>query len=139
MKKLINLALTAAMVAGLFGAASADHNSGDVPNHGQAGGTWYYPYIGPAQGDYGTPLMGFRHDEDYMGEVVYQDDYTMIIEADGSGDIVTFAVFPGHTRFDPSSAGVRVGSKVSVNADNSLRAKLVHSVPFHRWLAGQSK
>ena len=75
MKKLINAALTAALVAGLFGAASADNHMDKVPNHKQAGGTWYYPYIGPSHDDYGTPMMGFRYDEDYMGEVVYMDDY----------------------------------------------------------------
>lgn len=138
MKKLINLALTAAMVAGLFGAASADHHEG-VPNHRQAGGTWYYPYIGPAHDDYGTPMMGFKWDEDYSGEVVYLDEYTVIVEADGSGDMMTFGLFPGITRFDPSVVGVRVGSKVNVNADNSMRAKMVHVVPFYKWLAAQSK
>ena len=145
MKKLINLALTTAMVAGLFGAACADHHGGGplpgvkAPNSKQAGGTWYYPYIGPASGDYGTPKLGFRYDEDYSGEVVYEDEYTMIVEADGSGDILTFELFPGKTRFDPSSSGVRVGSKVRVNADNGLRAKRVQSVPFYRWLAGRSR
>lgn len=139
MKKLINAALTAALVAGLFGAASADNHMDKVPNHKQAGGTWYYPYIGPSHDDYGTPMMGFRYDEDYMGEVVYMDDYTVIVEADGSGDMMTFGVFPGTTRFDPSPEGVRVGSKVKVNADNSMRAKMVHAVPFYKWLAGQSK
>lgn len=138
MKKMFKLVLTAAMVAGLFGAASADNHT-STPNQRQAGGTWYYPYIGPAHNDYGTPMMGFRYDEDYMGEVVYQDEYTLIVEADGSGDMMTFGVFPGTTRFDPSTAGVRVGSKVKVNADNSMRAKMVHSVPFYKWLAGQSK
>lgn len=137
MKKLINLVLTAAVVAGLFGAANADEDR--TPNHRQAAGTWYYPYIGPATGDYGGPMMGFRYDEDYAGEVVYQDTYTLIVEADGSGDMLTFEVHPGTTRFDPSTAGVRVGSKVNVNADNGMRAKLVHSVPFYKWLAGQSK
>lgn len=136
MKKLITAALTAALVAGLFGAASADEK---VPNHKQAGGTWYYPYIGPAHDDYGAPMLGFRYDEDYQGEVVYLDQYTLIVEADGSGDMLTFGLFPGTTRFDPSVAGVRVGSKVKVNADNGLRAKLVHTVPFYKWLAGQSK
>jgi len=139
MKKMINLALTAAMVAGLFGAASADHHMDNVPNQKQAGGTWYYPYIGPAHDDFGAPMMGFRYDEDYSGEVVYMDDYNVIVEADGSGDIMTFSVFPGETRFDPSPEGVRVGSKVEINADNGMRAKLVHAVPFYRWLAGQSK
>jgi hypothetical protein len=139
MKKLINLALTAAMVAGLFGAASADHHEDRVPNQDMAGGTWYYPYIGPTHDDYGGPMMGFRYDEDYSGEVVYMDDYTIIVEADGSGDIMTFGVFPGETRFDPSPAGVRVGSKVEIAADNSNRAKLVHAVPFYKWLAAQSK
>lgn len=136
MKKLINLALATAMVAGLFGAASADDK---VPNHRQAGGTWYYPYIGPAHDDYGGPMMGFRYDTDHSGEVVYLDEYTMIIEADGSGDMVTFGLFPGNTRFDPSVAGVRVGSKVNVAADNGNRAKLVHVVPFYKWLAAQAK
>ncbi len=136
MKKLITAALSAALVAGLFGAASADEK---VPNHKQAGGTWYYPYIGPAHDDYGSPMMGFRYDEDYQGEVIYLDQYTMIVEADGSGDVLTFGLFPGTTRFDPSVAGVRVGSKVKVNADNGMRAKLVHTVPFYKWLAGQSK
>lgn len=138
MKKLINLALTAAMVAGLFGAASADHHE-RVPNQKQAGGTWYYPYIGPAHDDYGGPMMGFRYDEDYSGEVVYLDEYTLIVEADGSGDMTTFGLFPGKTRFDPSVAGVRVGSKVNINADNGMRAKLVHVVPFYKWLAAQTK
>lgn len=137
MKKLMNLALTAALVAGLCGAASADND--EVPNHKQAGGTWYYPYIGPTHDDYGTPMMGFRYDEDYSGEVVYFDDYTMIVEADGSGDLMTFGLFPGTTRFDPSVAGVRVGSKVNVNSDNGMRAKLVHVVPFYKWLAAQTK
>lgn len=136
MKKLITAALTAALIAGLFGAASAEDK---VPNHKQAGGTWYYPYMGPAHDDFGTPMMGFRHDEDYKGEVVYLDDYTMIVEADGSGDMMTFGLFPGITRMDPSVAGVRVGSKVEVNADNAMRAKMVHTVPFYKWLAGQSK
>lgn len=136
MKKLITAALSAALVAGLFGAASADEK---VPNHKQAGGTWYYPYIGPAHDDYGSPMLGFRYDEDYSGEVIYLDQYTLIVEADGSGDVLTFGLFPGTTRFDPSVAGVRVGSKVKVNADNGLRAKLVHTVPFYKWLAGQSK
>lgn len=136
MKKLITAALTAALIAGLFGAASAEDK---VPNHKQAGGTWYYPYMGPAHDDFGTPMMGFRYDEDYKGEVVYLDDYTMIVEADGSGDMMTFGLFPGITRMDPSVAGVRVGSKVEVNADNAMRAKMVHTVPFYKWLAGQSK
>jgi hypothetical protein len=139
MKKLINAAVTAALVAGLFGAASADNHTDSVPNQRQAGGTWYYPYIGPAHSDYGGPMLGFRYDEDYSGEVVYQDTYTLIVEADGSGDMMTFEVFPGDTRFDPSTAGVRVGSKVNVNADNSMRAKMVHSVPFYKWLAAQTK
>lgn len=136
MKKLITAALTAALIAGLFGAASAEDK---VPNHKQAGGTWYYAYMGPAHDDFGTPMMGFRYDEDYKGEVVYLDDYTMIVEADGSGDMMTFGLFPGITRMDPSVAGVRVGSKVEVNADNAMRAKMVHTVPFYKWLAGQSK
>ena len=139
MKKLINLALTAAMVAGLFGAASADHHMDDVPNQRQAGGTWYYPYIGPAHDDYGTPMMGFKYDSDYSGEVVYLDEYTVIVEADGSGDMMTFGLFPGITRFDPSKVGVRVGSKVNINSDNAMRAKMVHVVPFFKWLAAQSK
>ena len=139
MKKLMNLALTAALVAGLFGAASADHHMDNVPNQKQAGGTWYYPYMGPTYDDYGAPMLGFRYDEDYSGEVVYLDPWTMIIEADGSGDIQTFGLYPGTTRFDPSYAGVRVGSKVKINADNAMKAKLVHSVPFYKWLAGQSK
>jgi hypothetical protein len=139
MKKLINMVLAAAMVAGLFGAASADNHMDEVPNQRQAGGTWYYPNIGPAHDDYGTPMLGFEWDDDYSGEVVYLDEYTVIVEADGSGDMMTFGVFPGITRFDPSTAGVRVGSKVNVNADNMMRAKMVHSVPFYKWLAAQSK
>lgn len=139
MKKLVNLALTAAMVAGLFGAAHADHHTNDVPNQKQAGGTWYYPYLGPAHDDYGAPMMGFEYDEDYSGEVTYLDRYTMIVEADGSGDMLTFSLFPGTTRFDPSVEGVRVGSKVEVASDNGMKAKLVHTVPFYKWLAAQAK
>ncbi len=137
MKKLINVALTAALVAGLFGAASADGDT--VPNQKQAGGTWYYPYIGPSFDDYGAPMMGFRYDEDYNGEVVYMDNYNVIIEADGSGDMMTFSIYPGTTRFDPSVSGIRVGSKVMINADNAMKAKMVHGVPFYKWLAAQSK
>lgn len=137
MKKLINAVLTTALVVGLLGAASADNDG--VPNHKQAGGTWYYQYMGPAQDDFGGPMLGFRYDEDYSGEVVYLDDYTMIVEADDSGDVLTFGLYPGTTRFDPSVAGVRVGSKVEVSSDNSMRAKLVHVVPFYKWLAAQSK
>lgn len=139
MKKLINLALAATMVVGLFGAANADHHMDDVPNQRQAGGTWYYPGLGPAHDDYGSPMMGFAYSDKYSGEVVYQDDYTLIVEADGSGDMMTFSIFPGGTRFDPSAEGVRVGSKVQVEADNGMKAKMVHSVPFYKWLAAQSK
>lgn len=137
MKKLVNWALLAALVIGLGGAAQADDK--EVPNQRQAGGTWYYPYIGPAHDDYGHPMLGFQYDEDYSGEVVYLDKYAMIVEADGSGDLLTFWLFPGVTRFDPSVEGVRVGSKVEVASDNGMKAKLVHTVPFYKWLAGQSK
>lgn len=137
MKKLVNWALLAALVIGLGGAAQADDK--EVPNQRQAGGTWYYPYIGPAHDDYGSPMMGFQYDEDYSGEVVYLDKYAMIVEADGSGDLLTFWLFPSVTRFDPSVEGVRVGSKVEVASDNGMKAKLVHTVPFYKWLAGQSK
>ena len=139
MKKLMKLALTATMVAGLFGAASADHHMKDTPNQKQAGGSWYYPYIGPTTSDFGGPMMGFRYDKDYSGEVVYQDKQTLIVEADGSGDLMTFTVFPGTTRFDPSTDGVRVGSKVEVSADHGMKAKMVHAVPFYKWLAAQTK
>mgnify|MGYP001160627973 CR=1 FL=1 len=137
MKKLVKLALTAALVAGLCGAASADGK--EVPNQRQAGGTWYYSYLGPAHDDYGSPMLGFQYDEDYSGEVVYLDRFSMIVEADGSGDLLTFWLYPGITRFDPSVEGVRVGSKVEVSSDNGMKAKLVHTVPFYKWLAGQSK
>lgn len=137
MKKLVNLALLGALVVGFCGGAHADDK--DIPNNRQAGGTWYYPYLGPAHDDYGSPMMGFQYDEDYSGEVVYLDRYTMMVEADGSGDLLTFWLFPGLTRFDPSVEGVRVGSKVEVASDNGMKAKLVHSVPFYKWLAGQSK
>ncbi len=137
MKKLVKLALMAALVAGLCGAANADNK--DVPNQRQAGGTWYYPYLGPAHDDYGSPMLGFQYDEDYSGEVVYLDRFAMIVEADGSGDLLTFWLYPGITRFDPSVEGVRVGSKVEVASDNGMKAKLVHTVPFYKWLAGQSK
>lgn len=138
MKKLVNLALTAALVAGLFGAASADDHD-RVPNNKQAGGTWYYPYMGPAHDDFGAPMMGFKYSDEYTGEVAYLDDWTLILVADGSGDMLTFSLFPGVTRFDPSPAGVRVGSKVEINSDTAMKAKLVHTVPFYKWLAGQSK
>ncbi len=137
MKKLVNLALLGALVVGFCGAAHADDK--DIPNHRQAGGTWHYPYLGPAHDDYGSPKMGFQYDEDYSGEVVYLDSYAMMVEADGSGDLLTFWLFPGLTRFDPSVEGVRVGSKVEVASDNGMKAKLVHTVPFYKWLAGQSK
>jgi hypothetical protein len=133
MKKLVNWALLAALVVGLGGAAQADDK--EVPNQRQAGGTWYYPYLGPAHDDYGHPMMGFQYDEDYSGEVVYLDRFAMIVEADGSGDLLTFSLFPGVTRFDPSVEG----SKVEVASDNGMKAKLVHTVPFYKWLAGQSK
>ena len=139
MKKLVNLAVTAAMVAGLFSAAYADDSTKEIPNQRMAGGTWYYPYLGPAHSDYGAPMMGFQYDEDYSGEVVYLDRFTTIVEADGSGDMLTFSLFPGTTRFDPSVAGVRVGSKVEVASDNAMKAKLVHTVPYYKWLAAQSK
>ena len=84
-------------------------------------------------------MMGFKYDADYSGEVVYLDEYTVIVEADGSGDMMTFGLFPGITRFDPSKVGVRVGSKVNINSDNAMRAKMVHVVPFYKWLAAQSK
>lgn len=137
MKKLVNLALMACLVAGLFATAHAEGK--DVPNHRQAGGTWYYPYMGPAYDDYGEPMVGFRYDQDYSGEVVYLDSFAMIVEADGSGDLLTFTLFPGKTRFDPSVEGVRVGSKVSVSSDNGMKAKAVHTVPFYKWLADQKK
>lgn len=137
MKKLVKLAVVAALVAGFCGSASAEGK--DIPNHRQAGGTWYYSYLGPAHDDYGAPMMGFQYDEDYSGEVVYLDRYAMIVEADGSGDLLSFSLYPGTTRFDPSVEGVRVGSKVEVASDNGMKAKLVHTVPFYKWLAGQSK
>ncbi len=137
MKKFVKMALMAALVAGFCGAANADDK--DIPNQRQAGGTWYYSYLGPAHDDYGAPMMGFQYDEDYSGEVVYLDRYAMIVEADGSGDLLTFWLYPGITRFDPSVEGVRVGSKVEVASDNGMKAKLVHTVPFYKWLAGQSK
>ena len=137
MKKFVKMALMAALVAGFCGAANADDK--DIPNQRQAGGTWYYSYLGPARDDYGAPMMGFQYDEDYSGEVVYLDRYAMIVEADGSGDLLTFWLYPGITRFDPSVEGVRVGSKVEVASDNGMKAKLVHTVPFYKWLAGQSK
>ena len=138
MRKLITLILSAAMVAGLFGVAMADHH-GEIPNQNQMKGHWYYPYIGLHNDYNGLPSQGFGWAKKAMGEVKYLDQDIMIIEADGSGDMMTFYLYENVTKFIPSLANVRVGSKVKVKSDDVSRANSVHVVPFHEWLAMQKK
>lgn len=138
MKKLVSLVLTAVMVAGLFGVAMADHHN-EVPNQRQFKGSWYYPWIGPGNDEYGTPSMGFGWAKKATGEVVYLDKDRMIVEADGSGDMMTFYLYSPQTKYTPSHDGVRVGSKVMVKSDDVSRARHVKVTPFHEWLAAQTK
>lgn len=137
MKRLVSLVLTTVMVAGLFGVAMAD-NHDEIPNYKQFKGSWYYPWIGPGNAEYGTPSLGFNWAETSEGEVVYLDPSRMIVEADGSGDLMTFYLYD-ETRWTPSMAGTRVGSKVKVKSDDVQRAREVHVKPFHVWLAEQQK
>lgn len=141
MKRLVSLALMTVMVAGMFGVAMAD-NHDEIPNQRQFKGSWYYPWIGPGTEEYGTPSLGYNWAETAEGEVVYIDDSRgtsrMIIEADGSGDMMTYYLYD-ETRYTPSMEGVRVGSHVKVKSDDVGRAREVWVVPFHVWLAQQNK
>ena len=137
MKKLVNLVLAAVMVASLFGVATADQHN-DVSNYQQFKASWYYPWIGPGNDEYGNPSMGTGFAQKASGEVIYLDSTRMLIEADGSGDMMTFYLYPGITQYTPSLEGVRVGSKVKVKSDDVSRARTVHVVPFYMWLAEQT-
>lgn len=138
MRKLITLILTTAMVAVLCGVAMADHHNA-IPNQNMHKGHWYYPYMGLGNDQNGLPSMGFGWAKKTMGEVKYLDRDIMIVEADGSGDMMTFYLYENVTKFIPSLANVRVGSKVKVKSDDVSRANSVHVVPFHSWLAMQKK
>ncbi len=137
MKKLVTMVLTAVMVAGLFGVAMADHHN-EIPNYQQFKAAWYYPWLNVGQVQFEKADMGFGWMQKASGEVIYLDKQRMIVEADGSGDMMTFYLREGDTLYTPSYSGVRVGSKVKVNSDDVSRARHVHVVPFYMWLAEQT-
>ena len=144
MRKLTHLVLAVAMTASVVGAASAAEHHHHRSNSQNFAGTWYYPWIGPTWGqggfqEWGTPYVGSSFAKDYSGEVVYVDDLRLGLKADGSGDILNFYIYAGNTRFTPSMAAVREGSKVKVRSDDRRRARVVEIVPFYKWLKGRTK
>ncbi|MEW6283873.1 MAG: hypothetical protein AB1758_34995 [Candidatus Eremiobacterota bacterium] len=137
-RNLVSTALMAAtMLVGAAGVATADDTA--RPNQHQAPGTWYYQWIGPYYSEFGIPDKGVVWQKDFEGEVTFIDDMYMLIKADGSGDKMTFYLFPGVTKYTPSWEGVRQGSKVKVRSDDRHRVRWVKVTPFYQWLAAQTK
>ena len=146
MRKLTNLVLAVALVAGVVGATTGTANADNKkkPNYQEFAGAWYYPWVGPGwgQGGYqeaGSPFKGTHWTKDYSGEVVYLDSQRMQVKADGSGDVMNFYLYEGQTVFTPSFEGLRQGSKVKVRTDDRRRVRDVTVVPFYQWLKGRTK
>jgi len=147
MRKLNNLVLTMALAAAVAGAASADHHAKGEKMHSNSqnfAGAWYYPWVGPNVGpggfqENGAPFHGVSWNKKYMGEVTYVDDMRLQVKADGSGDMMTFYLYEGSTKYTPTHANLRIGSKVQVHSDDRHRARMVHVVPFYKWLKDKTK
>ena len=121
MRKITHLVLAMALAASVVSAASADKKKGGLSTEA------------------GYPSSGTHFAKDYSGEVVFFDAHHLQIKADGSGDVLRFNVYEGKTKFTPSLAGVRQGSKVKVRSDDRRRLCSVEVVPFYKWLKGRTK
>lgn len=137
-RNLVTAALMAGALLGTAGVANADNHT-SRPNQDMAPGTWYYQWIGPYYSEFGKPDKGVVWQKDFEGEVTFVDHMYLLIKADGSGDKMSFYLYPGTTYYTPSWEGVREGSKVKVRTDDRHRARWVKVVPFYQWLAGQTK
>ncbi|MBI3928557.1 MAG: hypothetical protein HY319_23665 [Armatimonadetes bacterium] len=137
-RNLITLVFSVVLTVGLFGVAIAEDNA-DRPAPENFAGAWYYPWVGPNYHEFGDPDHGVAWQKDFEGEVAYIDSLRLQLAAQGSGDIMNFFLYPGQTYYTPSWEGVRVGSKVKVRSDDRHRVRWVEVVPFHVWLAQQTK
>lgn len=148
MQKITSLVLTMALAASVAGAVSAESKTRKSEkwhsNSQNFAGAWYYPWVGPNVGpggymETGTPFHGGSWSKKYMGEVTYVDENRCQIKADGSGDLMTFFLYEGNTFYTPTHANLRQGSKVQITSDDRHRARMIHVVPFYKWLKDKTK